>query len=307
MYHPRFFLVTTPSYTFNARFSTPAELEEGQEIRVGGHPDPTGRTSRVFRHPDHKFEWTVEEFTDWCNATARQWGYHVDVDGIGKPVEKDEWGRDAQLGFASQVALFARIDGEAAASAREEAVKKTLRQHDSCNHELLAKHHHVPHPRSGSPLAAQDIIDIIKQVMEQCQDSLFTVQALWNEDEIACACAGDLDGLLDAVAGSNELLLHRHKVDWREEWEVELIGGVQAKQDLWTEKSGPDSDDEFPACSSSESEGANVMGKAEINRGSDWGTLDSEPQHDWRTSWEDSTTTCPSGSGWGVAYTEEVN
>ena len=55
VYHPKFVLVTTPSYTSSARFTASA--------RLVGYPDPTGRTDRIFRHHDHKFEWTREEFT----------------------------------------------------------------------------------------------------------------------------------------------------------------------------------------------------------------------------------------------------
>lgn len=306
VYQPRFFLVTTPSYTFNARFSTPDELAAAEAVRPGGHIDPTGRTSRVFRHPDHKFEWTVEEFTDWCTTVAREWGYHVRIDGIGKPVEKDEWGRDDQLGFASQAALFTRIKGEEVAKARQEEIGKTLGKRTVCDHELLARHHHLPHPHSGVPLEARDILDKIKGVMERSQDSVFTVQALWNEDEIAYACAGHLDKLVDAVAGCEEFLLHRNLEGWREEWQVELIGGVQPKQNLWT-KEEQDSDDEFPAVYSSESEESEIRGVAEVDHGYSWGMPENEVQTDWGGSWGGSSPSWPSGSGWEVAHTEEVN
>src|SRR5262245_37679977 len=98
VYHPRLFLVTTPSFTFNARFTPP------DSTRREGYPDPTGRTERIFRHPDHKFEWTVEEFKTYCAAAAQEWGYEVSCSTIGYAVEQDDWGRDELLGGASQVA-----------------------------------------------------------------------------------------------------------------------------------------------------------------------------------------------------------
>lgn len=39
VYHPRRLLLTTPSYTFNARFTPPDIIERS------GYPDPTGRTN----------------------------------------------------------------------------------------------------------------------------------------------------------------------------------------------------------------------------------------------------------------------
>ena len=70
VYHPRLLLITTPSYTFNDRFIAP-DAPPGTRR---GTPDPTGRTGRIFRHWDHKFEWTVEEFTEWCEEVAEDWG-----------------------------------------------------------------------------------------------------------------------------------------------------------------------------------------------------------------------------------------
>ena len=104
VYHPYLLLITTPSYTFNARFTAP----DAPRSARSGYLDPTKRTDRIFRHHDHKFEWTPEEFTAWCNAVGETWGYDVEVSGVGKAAGKDEWGRDEALGYASQVAAFKR-------------------------------------------------------------------------------------------------------------------------------------------------------------------------------------------------------
>ncbi|KAG2141141.1 uncharacterized protein EDB93DRAFT_1041398, partial [Suillus bovinus] len=66
VYHPRLFLVTTPSHEFNTHFSPP------------GFPDPTKRRDRVFRLHD---QWTVEEFQEWCAGIAQEWGYDLDTIG----------------------------------------------------------------------------------------------------------------------------------------------------------------------------------------------------------------------------------
>ncbi|CDO74989.1 hypothetical protein BN946_scf184945.g61 [Trametes cinnabarina] len=117
-YHPRVVLLTTPSYTFNSRFTAPDAPMEARS----GWPDPTKRTSRIFRHPDHKFEWTVKEFADWCKTVAEEWGYNVELGGVGKAHEVDQWGRDEALGFASLTAMFKRREGSGWADLRAKRV-----------------------------------------------------------------------------------------------------------------------------------------------------------------------------------------
>ncbi|KAG2127626.1 uncharacterized protein EDB93DRAFT_1332630 [Suillus bovinus] len=84
-----------------------------------GFPDPTKRTDRVFRH-DHQFEWTVEEFQEWCAGIAQEWGYDVDTTTTGRAHGKDRWGRNEELVGPNQVAVFKHLEGEAWATTREE-------------------------------------------------------------------------------------------------------------------------------------------------------------------------------------------
>ena len=53
-----------------------------------------------FRHPDHRFEWTREEFQLWANTTSDRYGYSVRFEQIA-PV-------DEQLGGLSQMAIFTK-------------------------------------------------------------------------------------------------------------------------------------------------------------------------------------------------------
>jgi hypothetical protein len=73
-------VVTTPNAEFNARFESL----------------PAGR----WRHPDHRFEWTREEFRSWAEAVAARRGYGVRYLPIGP--------EDAELGAPTQMAVFAR-------------------------------------------------------------------------------------------------------------------------------------------------------------------------------------------------------
>ncbi len=77
---PRFAVVTTPNVEYNALFD---RLSAGQ-----------------FRHADHRFEWTRDQFVAWCDGIAERHGYEVSISGIGPS--------DDRLGSPTQMAVFAR-------------------------------------------------------------------------------------------------------------------------------------------------------------------------------------------------------
>jgi hypothetical protein len=55
------------------------------------------------RHPDHRFEWNRQEFTDWSGRVAATYGYGVERRGIGD--------LDDTLGTPTQMAIFTRKEG----------------------------------------------------------------------------------------------------------------------------------------------------------------------------------------------------
>jgi 3' terminal RNA ribose 2'-O-methyltransferase Hen1 len=77
---PASIVLTTPNVEYNARFETL----------------PAGK----FRHKDHRFEWTRNEFQDWANAVAERFGYAVRFLPVGP--------EDSVLGAPTQMAVFAR-------------------------------------------------------------------------------------------------------------------------------------------------------------------------------------------------------
>ncbi|XP_076653539.1 hen1 methyltransferase [Halictus rubicundus] len=80
---PKVAVMTTPNADFNVLF-----------------PNFSG-----FRHPDHKFEWTRQEFQDWAtNITLKYPEYDVTFDGICKGPEGTE-----HLGACTQMAIFHRL------------------------------------------------------------------------------------------------------------------------------------------------------------------------------------------------------
>lgn len=85
--NPKIAIFSTPNCEFNKVF----DLEPGK-----------------FRHHDHKFEWTRDQFKDWCdNITVRFPDYTYKVEGIGKPPIGYEV---EDVGYSSQFALFVRND-----------------------------------------------------------------------------------------------------------------------------------------------------------------------------------------------------
>lgn len=233
VYHPCLLLITTPSYTFNARFTAPNAPPTARR----GYPDPTGRTDRIFRHDDHKFEWTVAEFNDWCNAVADEWGYDVEILGVGRAQEHDEWGRDKELGFASQVAAFRRREGEHWAGSRQRKVEECgiWSRGMARTQRVVAIHHHESHPAAGSPEAVQDIGTRLKATMERWRVESVTLHELWFEDEgLSELCGGRLDVLAASVEVGEAFRwkeLPSKPLEWVVEW-VDFVPGSEQQISL---------------------------------------------------------------------------
>ncbi|KAM4641368.1 small RNA 2'-O-methyltransferase [Discoglossus pictus] len=67
-----------------------------------------------FRHPDHKFEWSREEFQRWAASVCDRYNYKVEFSGVGEPPASAK-----EVGFCSQIGVFRRNYTET-----EEAIKK---------------------------------------------------------------------------------------------------------------------------------------------------------------------------------------
>ena len=76
--HPKTIVVTTPNVEYNVRFAT---LPAGQ-----------------FRHKDHRFEWTREQFQQWASRISERFGYAVRFLPVGE--------EDPQLGAPTQMGVF---------------------------------------------------------------------------------------------------------------------------------------------------------------------------------------------------------
>ena len=77
---PTTVIVTTPNVEYNVKFST---------LHAG-----------TFRHKDHRFEWSRDEFQAWANRIGERFGYMVRFLPVGP--------EDAIVGAPSQMGIFAR-------------------------------------------------------------------------------------------------------------------------------------------------------------------------------------------------------
>lgn len=82
-YQPRLVIISTPNVEYNVHFP---QLEEGK-----------------FRHWDHQFEWSREQFQSWCCSITEEYNYNVTYSGVGTPLKGKE-----DVGFCSQFAIFRR-------------------------------------------------------------------------------------------------------------------------------------------------------------------------------------------------------
>ncbi|KAJ3546878.1 hypothetical protein NMY22_g1864 [Coprinellus aureogranulatus] len=244
VYHPKFLLVTTPSYTFNARFTSPNAPTSVRQ----GFRDPTGRTDRVFRHSDHKFEWTTEEFEEWVNQAAKEWGYEPKWGSIGRAREKDPYGREEELGGASFVVEFKKLepgapggmtDAERERKGRDtvEKLASGVAESERPPHKLAAHHQYPTHPTAKNPLPLPKIAEIVKNKMEFERESLMNVEELWWAKEIAVACGGWIEFMVRAIEESPDLVLKKEEnsIRRRDTWTVEIAGVPGRRRNLWLE------------------------------------------------------------------------
>jgi 3' terminal RNA ribose 2'-O-methyltransferase Hen1 len=77
---PKLIVITTPNAEYNVKF---------EQLSAG-----------TFRHNDHRFEWTRQEFKTWAEKVASQYGYSVSFQAIG-PL-------DENLGGPTQMGIFTK-------------------------------------------------------------------------------------------------------------------------------------------------------------------------------------------------------
>ena len=79
---PKHVIISTPNVEFNVLF----------------------KNTKKFRHWDHKFEWTRNQFKAWGDKICSKFGYEVYYTGVGTPPNNK-----LKVGFCSQFAVFTRL------------------------------------------------------------------------------------------------------------------------------------------------------------------------------------------------------
>nr|XP_009857739.1 small RNA 2'-O-methyltransferase-like isoform X2 [Ciona intestinalis] len=82
---PKHVIISTPNSDFNVHFNL----------------------NGSFRHWDHKFEWTREQFKSWCEGICTKYHYSVVFDGVGTAPENRP-----SFGHCSQFAIFTKLESD---------------------------------------------------------------------------------------------------------------------------------------------------------------------------------------------------
>jgi len=93
-YRPKVIIISTPNKEYNKCIK--------------------GFDANTFRHWDHKFEWTREEFRTWCESQLNKFGgYEVTYQTVGRlhPSAEEEFFGVETHGRCTQIAVFSRLPG----------------------------------------------------------------------------------------------------------------------------------------------------------------------------------------------------
>jgi len=93
-YRPKVIIISTPNKEYNKCIK--------------------GFDANTFRHWDHKFEWTREEFRTWCELQLNKFGgYGVTYQTVGRlhPSAEEEFFGVETHGRCTQIAVFTRLPG----------------------------------------------------------------------------------------------------------------------------------------------------------------------------------------------------
>ncbi|KZV89807.1 hypothetical protein EXIGLDRAFT_677711 [Exidia glandulosa HHB12029] len=289
-YRPRVLVLTTPSFDFNARFTAPGVIDDR------GYLDPTKRTKRIFRHDDHKLEFTRAEFLEYCKSNAKRFGYSVSTECIGSPLEDDPFARVRRVGCATQVAVFRR-------SAQAPILPPTP---SSGAHVLQCQRFFPAHP--GPKLEPHAVLKLVEQYLIFINEPFADLHALWYySPAISIACGGDLrllarlflraPGDWEVDFGKEKALTMQSRVTWKhfvpkpdseadkeDEWETHSVSSyARSEPEPWAERD--DSDEGTAALESSViSTGSGWDEDTLYSSWSSWGPLDDGGGKDWATA-----------------------
>lgn len=185
----------------------------------------------MIRHSDHKLEMTADEFKQWAESAADDWGYTVEVSGLGASSSPSFYEQDPELTpedrprpiYASQTAIFRLSTGLPMRSPRSirSVELPFMSGHGETNHahKLAARHLHPVHipgvidstTQIESPSyqsvklpprqPAANVRALVKEQMQRWNIGLVSVQEIWSQLDIAVACGGSKRWLIGSLGG----------------------------------------------------------------------------------------------------------
>ncbi len=306
VYHPQLLLITTPSYGYNARFTAPKAPKSARR----GYLDPTRRTERIFRHSDHKFEWTFEEFRTWCEDAAKEWGYEAEISGVGRAVEPDPWNRENELGDASSVACFRKTDAAQQDTDREERGRKVIEKLalPSRAHQLHTRHAHEPQSSAEKPRSLQEIGAAVVKKMDSFNEAFMRMEELWFEPEVSSTCGGWIELLVRAIEECEDLELQKEgdMGSSRSRWTVQRIGALTNPISPWPQE-GETSLDYIPPEWEPEESEESVGADGDVSWNNSEIDTEDESRFDWGTAFVQLKTHNTTAWGSGDETEEDID
>lgn len=167
---------------------------------------PTHIRTLTTRHSDHKLEMTSAEFREWATSAAADWGYRVEISGVGVSSSPSYYPADHptphQPIYASQVALFRLGSGIPARSPR--SVRSTelpwLSKEDNHPHKLVGRFTH-PATITGQKEDAAKVADRVGRVMAGWKVGSVSLSEIWGDETIARMCGGSKRYLVGCLGG----------------------------------------------------------------------------------------------------------
>lgn len=254
-YKARVIIITTPNHDFNRYFD--ASASQSIQHRF---PDPTGRTSRVFRDDDHKFEWTEDEFKQWCDEISQTYGFDVEITGCGshanyfgrysmdipsrssppysstdvKPepasclTEPTSPPTNPGEFYATQCAIFRkRSSREPERSTVAPKSPTATSQTSSAENEpvLFQTHIHPVDPHADQPATTSEILDQVRKIFKDSSRGSVDFRELWyGHPHIPQVCGGRAKVLISSL------------LEDKDEWGLELDDrqrGIDALKVRW--------------------------------------------------------------------------
>lgn len=156
----------------------------------------------------------------------------MEVGSLGVPIENDPWGRDGDLGKASQIAVFRRelTEGVTVRGSRRQRLEKMgCRRHDGVGHELLVRRKFGKETARGEDIGC--IRKLVKEALVRVNDSEMKIQEAWYERGVAAACGGRVDVLVEALVEDEEIEMRKDEVSWATVIKWNKFVAVESKEE----------------------------------------------------------------------------